>query len=317
MTFTTLPRSRGTSDAARRIQRAAEAHARSKHGTKAALTTSRSLPKGARAIIAIRLPATITPNDIAPPMPAVRLVDPRDLVVELAYQRDLSDKSHGLIRRIVANWNWARFKPPICADSDGSLFVIDGQHTAIAAATHPKITKIPILVVKASAIEGRAACFVAHNRDRISLSPFQIFHAETASGDKDARAILKIVIDCGASIPRSPLTKGYAKPGQLVSVNETRKIYTNHGGDVLRRVVTLAVKAGLAPIGVTITRALRMILTESHFEDVARLSDGALVSAIKAVGDIEPAAVAHGRKIGEGRHRACALLIAGAIGVWS
>ena len=33
--------------------------------------------------------------------------------------------------------------------ADGSLHVIDGQHTAISAASHPRVDRIPVMVVEA------------------------------------------------------------------------------------------------------------------------------------------------------------------------
>jgi hypothetical protein len=42
----------------------------------------------------------------------------------------------------VANWDWRRFKPPVVARTATGLEVIDGQHTAIAAASHPDVLQI-------------------------------------------------------------------------------------------------------------------------------------------------------------------------------
>src|SRR4051812_39902397 len=76
-------------------------------------------------------------------------VDPTRLYVDDQYQRALSRKSHALIRKIVANWDWGRFKPPVVAEEEYGFDVIDGQHTAIAAASHPGITKIPVMIIEA------------------------------------------------------------------------------------------------------------------------------------------------------------------------
>lgn len=87
-----------------------------------------------RRVRGIQLPQSIrdgyAKTFISPP-PEHRLVVPSTLIVEVGYQRDLSGKSLKLIKNIVANWDWARFKPPVCAETPDGLFVIDGQHTAI------------------------------------------------------------------------------------------------------------------------------------------------------------------------------------------
>jgi hypothetical protein len=53
-----------------------------------------------------------------------------------------------MIRDIVREWSWASYKAPVVVETGKGLVVIDGQHTAIAAATRG-IKFIPILVVDA------------------------------------------------------------------------------------------------------------------------------------------------------------------------
>ena len=115
----------------------------------------------------------------SPPM--VEWMDPADLLVEGRYQRELSQKSTDLIRKIVEGWDWRRFKPPIIAWTTRGFEIIDGQHTAIAAATHPTIDKIPVLVVEAAQIKDRATAFIGHNRDRLNVTPVQMHRAGVAA----------------------------------------------------------------------------------------------------------------------------------------
>ena len=86
-----------------------------------------------RKIGRINLP-NLEPNAVSGAVPECVMVDPSALYVEEQYQRNLADKSIKLIRRMVRTWNWAHMKPPICVRSGDKLFVVDGQHTAIAAA---------------------------------------------------------------------------------------------------------------------------------------------------------------------------------------
>ncbi len=64
------------------------------------------------------------------------MVKPSTLLVDERYQRGLSERSIKLIRKIVSEWDWRAFKPPVVVDVGAGLEVIDGQHTAIGAATH-------------------------------------------------------------------------------------------------------------------------------------------------------------------------------------
>lgn len=216
--------------------------------------------------------------------PAIRLVDPADLRVEGAYQRDLSKKSIRLLRKIVTGWDWAKFKPPICAMRDHGLVVIDGQHTAIAAATLG-ITEMPVLVVDASAITKRAESFVSHNRDRIAMSPFQIFHASVVAGDPAARAIAEIATQTGAIIPRAMPLKNKAKPGCIIAINEILRYYNASGSEVVRRIFTIAVASQSAPLSRAATRGLEHLLTSELFAETSSLPDSRIANALRSLGD--------------------------------
>lgn len=214
--------------------------------------------------------------------PAVHMVDPADLRVEGAYQRDLSKKSIKLLRKIVANWDWAKFKPPICAKRGHGLVVIDGQHTAIAAATLA-IKHMPVLVVSADAIEKRADSFVAHNRDRVDMSPFQIFHASVVAGDRSAVAIMALAEKTGAIIPRSAPQRGKAKPGMIAAIKDAQLCYKKDGGAVLERIFRIAVASGAAPLTRLPTRSLRILLTQSYFAETAAMPDSRIANGLKTM----------------------------------
>ncbi|MCW5695814.1 MAG: hypothetical protein KIS96_03655 [Bauldia sp.] len=263
-----------------------------------------------RAVIPLSLPSSVKPAIIAGDVPKARLVRPTDLRVEPVYQRDLSAKSMKLIRKIVSGWDWAKFKPPVCAETKDGLFVIDGQHTAIAAASHPAIREIPVLVVTATHLERRAGAFVAHNRDRVAMSEFQIFHAEVAAGVDDAGNLLALAKSVGATIPRSPPRRGAAKPGDVLAVNQLRKSYRAHGASVVGRVLRIAVMARQAPLDRLVARATVMLLTLDAFKDVAKMPDSAIANGLMAVKDMQGAATAFAEESGQGRDRAAAVLIA-------
>lgn len=245
--------------------------------------------------------------------PEVRLVSPTTLRVEPAYQRDLSGKSIKLIRKIVTGWDWAKYKPPVCAETDEGLFVIDGQHTAIAAASHPDIQTIPVMVVKAQKIERRAEAFVAHNRDRLTMTPAQVFYGDVAAGRLDARAVLAAVTAAGGSIPRLPVQRNYAKPGQVTAVGELRKLCGSESASLVERIVRIAVMAKATPISLTIIRALRSILTERKYAELADTPDRQIADALASVKNIEAASQHYAAESGQSRLRAAAALVANAL----
>lgn len=270
-------------------------------------------PADTRPVRPIALPAGLKPAEVSADPPEPRLVDPTSLRVEQRYQRDLTGKSISLIRRIVENWNWAKFKAPIVVETALGLLVIDGQHTAIAAATHPAIARIPVMVVAAASIAERAGAFVAHNRDRLAMSPFQVFHGELVAGDPEACGIMDVVAAAGASIPRNPVGRNVARPGQIVPLNQIRVIYRTDGPEVLGEILTVAVKAKLTPISRTTLRAIRMILREPKFADAKAKGVDAIAAAVAGIPNIDLAAETFAVASGQNRDRACAVLIENAL----
>lgn len=101
------------------------------HAELAAAAASKAL-RGVKAINLSGVEAGIA--ETAPP--AFEWVDPGTLLIDEGYQRNLSERSIKLVRKICARWDWRRFKPPVCARTERGLEVIDGQHTAIAACSH-------------------------------------------------------------------------------------------------------------------------------------------------------------------------------------
>lgn len=156
-----------------------------------------------RAVRALNL-GDLAPAVITSDAPEIEWVDPKSLLVDGDYQRALSEASVTLIRRIVAGWDWARFKPPVVARTEEGLEVIDGQHTATAAATHPAISIIPVIVVQAAAVADRARAFVGHNRDRLNVTKTQMHFSAVAAGDDDALTLSQVCQRAGVTILRNP-----------------------------------------------------------------------------------------------------------------
>lgn len=266
-------------------------------------------PVETRALVPIKLPPSIKPRltDSAPP--EIRFVSPSDLQVEPKYQRDLSGRSIKLIKKIVSGWDWAKFKPPVCSETTSGLFVIDGQHTAIAAASHPSVDRIPVMVVQSTSLEHRADAFVAHNRDRLAMSVFQVFHAEVAAGNVEACDILKIAFKAGATIPRSQPMKNYIKPGQIIALNEARSIYKGHGAETLERILRILVMSKISPMSMVVIRAVRIICKEQRFSELAARTDADIAAAIGSIRNLDLEARKFASETGQGRDRACAVLI--------
>ena len=142
--------------------------------------------------------------------PEFTWVRPTTLLVDETYQRGISSRSIKLIGRIVANWDWARFKPPVVAVTAGGLEVIDGQHTAIAAASHGGIAEIPVMIVGAPDMADRARSFIGHNLDRVAITPAQLHAANIAGANPDALVVERVCRAAGVNLlKRQPNCDGY------------------------------------------------------------------------------------------------------------
>ncbi len=244
-----------------------------------------------RPVMPVSLPSSLVPATLIDSAPKMRTVAPRSLLIEAAYQRDLSGQSIKLIRKIVAGWDWSKFKPPVCAETSDGLFIIDGQHTAIAAASHPQIKEIPVVIISAPNIGRRAAAFVSHNRDRLAMTPAQIFYGDLAANDATTKKIMEAVVLSGASIPRLAPARGHWKPGQIAAVGELRGAQKVLKEPVFHRLLSIAVLSKAAPISMILLRALREILTQPAFKALAERSDIAIATAVGVIPDLEYSAL--------------------------
>lgn len=221
-----------------------------------------------RTIKPIPLSATLLAEMADPGAPPViEFVDPRTLAVEERYQRSLSERSVALIHRIVRGFDWRAFKPPIVARSgDGNLMVIDGQHSAIGAASHPHVALIPVVVVDAGEVVDRARAFLRHNRDRVGMTPMQIHHAALTAGDEVAVAVDDACRRAGARVLRNP-QGGTMRIGDTMAVSTISTICKQRGVVFTARLLKILVEAGQAPIDALSIRATFEILTDAAWKD--------------------------------------------------
>ncbi len=219
-------------------------------------------------------PISIIDLDTAEPdtgEPICERVDPKTLFVDPAYQRSVGERGLRQIRRIVEAFDWTKYKPPICAyaDHDGKtvLKVIDGQHTAIAAASHPHIDMIPVMIVEAADTTVQAAAFVGQNTQRLGVTPLQVFFAEVTAGDADALDVLKTCERAGVTIMRTPPSRSDFKPGETISISAIKALVDKRGVMKARMVLEVLAKANLAPIAADHIKAAEYLMTEPEYCD--------------------------------------------------
>jgi hypothetical protein len=179
------------------------------------------------------------------PRPKLVWVKPTDILVDEQYQRDMETRrSLALIGRIVKQFAWSKYKPPICVEVDQGYHCINGQHTATAAATL-KIAEIPIFVVLAETLHERADAFVAHNRDQVALTPIHIFRARVAAGDELALDVKNVCARAGVKVVQNTQNP---KVAECASISKLQYLVKRQGVVRARQILEVLVKGQRAPI---------------------------------------------------------------------
>lgn len=208
----------------------------------------------------------VQPGGADMPRPTFLDVAPTDLVVDETYQRGLSGRSIELIRRAIGNWNWRAFEPPIVVRAeDGRLHVIDGQHTAIAAASHPGVGTIPVQIVDAPATVDRAVAFVVVNRDRLAITPLQLHHAMVAAGDETALTVDQVCERAKVRILRMPPRDGRYEIGDCMAIGSVRGLVSRRYAIGARRVLGALVEAQMAPVSAQAIKAVEALLFDPQY----------------------------------------------------
>lgn len=222
----------------------------------------------------------IEPASVSTEKPVFREAKPTDLMVDAAYQRNLTERSVTLIRKIVSNWDWAAFKPPVTVEVGDELHIVDGQHTATAASIHPEIDTIPVMVVRAEQQNSRASAFVKHNRDRVAVTPMQLHHSLLAAGDETSIDIDAACTRAGVRILKQPPAMGRFKIGETVAIAAIRALVNRRHVSGARQVLEICSKAMLAPISSDTIKAVEAILY--HEEYKGSVEPEALTATLRA-----------------------------------
>lgn len=240
------------------------------------IRTSRPALRPVKAVSIVGLDIGDPEND----EPICERVDPKVLFVDPAYQRDIGDRGLRLIRRIIEAWDWNKFEPPSCtyAEYEGQtvLKVFDGQHTAIAAASHPHIGEIPIMIHAASETKAQAAAFVGQNSGRLAVTALQVHQAALVAGDDDALTVASVCDRAGVRVLKFSV-KTFA-PGDTVAIQAINALVDKRGARQARIILEVLAKAGMAPIVKPQINAVELLLTDDEYKHA--ITPEALTEAI-------------------------------------
>lgn len=194
------------------------------------------------------------------PKPDLIWLDVDFLSVDPRYQRDTgSRRSLNLIEKIAANFRWSRFGVASVVRDKGRAiryFVVDGQHR-VEAARRLKLEEVPCVVLPHATLEEAAVDFVAMNRDRVTVTPLHIYHAQLAAGDAQALAIASVCKAAGVEICRHQVPASLMKPGQTLAVATIAKLVATGGEKFATRVLAQVASAGKGVPGAVNAAAIR------------------------------------------------------------
>ncbi|KAA0689471.1 hypothetical protein DTW90_31795 [Neorhizobium sp. P12A] len=205
------------------------------------------------------------------------MVKPTDLYVDPAYQRNIGEKGLRQIRRIIGGFDWTKYKPPICAyaESDGHtiLKVLDGQHTAIAAASKPHVPLIPVMIVEAEDTVAQAKAFIGQSTERVGVTTLQLHQAALAAADEDAQT-LELVCS-RANIKVLKTTNSYTGGGnrQTIAVNQIKGMIERHGAKLAREILEVLANAERGPLTAPQIKAVELLLTAPEYADLITPDD--------------------------------------------
>lgn len=219
------------------------------------------------------LPISIT--DLSPGLPSTgepifERVDPTTLYVDHAYQRQVSERGRRQIRKVITHFCWTKFKPPICAyatDEKGAtvLKILDGQHTAIAAASNPHVGKIPVMIVEAPDTQAQAAAFVGQNTQRVGITPLQLHQASVVSGDEDATTVEQVCQRAGVTVLKGPAGNARYRARETIAVSTVSGLVSRQTAMGARRILEVLANAELAPITGHHIRAAEFLMTNKDY----------------------------------------------------
>lgn len=173
--------------------------------------------------------AVVPPSDDVGALPDLRWIDKKLIKVDRRYQREISMNGVKHVNGILRDFNWRFFQViTVTPDKGGTFWAIDGQHRWLAAMRHPKVDKVPCVVIDAIDMQQQARVFEVLNGKRLAISALQRFHVGVAAGDPIATRIDYLCAESGITILKTMPQGGVLPACSLVSVATLGK-FLRHG----------------------------------------------------------------------------------------
>lgn len=210
------------------------------------------------------------PSAIRHDFPEMVNIDPAELHVDHTFQRNISEAGRALIRAMVADWSWAIFTPPLIYVTGGKYVVVDGQHTSIAALSHPHIKEIPCIVCKTiESLKEAAEVFVDRNTHRLNVHMLQRYKASLVAGEEWATELHRMSEEVKFRIPFQP---DHNPPADTVLAIKTMKdMFETYGYQKLKQAMKILVGNNFRPIRDSYIKAIVHLLSAQEYRKAVRI----------------------------------------------
>lgn len=166
------------------------------------------------------------------PAPMLEWLPIAKLIVDPAYQRDVSLHGRKNVRKIAGAFEWRKFGTVIVAPLEGGSYaIVDGQHRTTAAALIG-IEHVPCQIIVATRAE-QAAAFREINGTITRMSRAQIYVASLAAGDAEALAVADVCARAEVEVLRGNPSWDKLKPCQTIAIAAIENLLKKFGRDVL------------------------------------------------------------------------------------
>jgi hypothetical protein len=152
-------------------------------------------------------------------------LDVDDLYVDNTYQREIDN---GHVKKILEKFNWRFFQAVTVTKTEHGYATIDGQHRVKAAKIHPKIKKVPCIIVEADGINEEAEGFIIMNKMQRKITPVEMYWAALSAKIPEYLVIEAIFERTGVAVYSSS-GYGVLPAKTTVAVNTVLKLVKRHG----------------------------------------------------------------------------------------
>lgn len=180
------------------------------------------------------------------PLPEQKYIPIEALKIDHTYQRSVEGRaSTRLIAQIAAGFAWHKFQPmTVChRDKEDAFYVIDGQHRLTAVRRRGGIPKLPCYIVVANSVQEEAKFFIELNRNRVRMHTVDMFHAELAAGDENARLVVSVCKAAGVKVCKTPFITSKMPPGHTQCVGTLREVVTRYKPEIVSAALGAIFKA--------------------------------------------------------------------------